>query len=108
MNPWHHAERSAKLQGGRPEDYLALHEWFDATKIAMPQFRHRAIRHHSFGIFEAAKVFGPTILNSDGRPVPTRILGEQHCRDDHGRVPSLEDWLRCLRSEPWMNDARRS
>ena len=85
-----------------PEDYLAIHQWFDASKEFMGDWRHRALRHHTQGIFEAERVFGATITNSDARPVPVRILGEQHVREDLGRIPTLADWLRCIRAEPWM------
>jgi hypothetical protein len=31
-HPWHHAIRSSKLLGGKPEDCLAVHDWFDESK----------------------------------------------------------------------------
>jgi len=30
-HPWQHALSSAKKFGGRPEDYLHLHDWFDGS-----------------------------------------------------------------------------
>lgn len=63
-NPYHHAVSSSRKWGGTPEDYVAVHEWFDATKAWMPDFRHRSIRHHSEGIFECMSVFGTTITLS--------------------------------------------
>ena len=63
-NPHHHAVSSAKRWGGVWEDYIAVHEWFDATKAWCPDFRHRAMRHHSEGIFECMSVFGTTITLS--------------------------------------------
>jgi hypothetical protein len=102
MNPFYHAVSSARRHGGKPEEYLALHAWFDASKEFMCDFRHRALRHHAQGIFEAERVFGPTITNSEGRAVPTRVLGEQHVREDCGRIPDLSDWLRCIKGEKWM------
>lgn len=101
-HPYHHALSSVRRHGGVPEDYLPLHDWFDASKEFLADFRHRALRHHAQGIFEAERVFGPTITNSDGREIPTRILGEQHVREDCGRIPSLADWLLPIRAEPWM------
>ena len=103
-HPWHHAVSSARKYGGRPEDYLEIHGWFDASKSQFADFRHRALRHHAFGIFEAERVFGVTVLNSDGRTVPVRFVGEQHVREDCGGViPSAQDWLRTIPSKPWMN-----
>ena len=102
-SPVFHAESSARLWGGTPEDYQPIHDWFDATKEVMPDFRHRALRHHSHGIFEAERVFGPYIVNSGGRRVPVRYIGEQHVKEDCGGiVPTVSDWLSKLPVEGWM------
>jgi hypothetical protein len=101
---WHHAQSSAKRFGGKPDDYLALHNWFDETKAHEPTFRHRALRHHSQGIFLAELQFGTTILNSDGRLVPVRVIGEQHVMEDFsGFIPTVHDWLKGIPTEKWMN-----
>ena len=63
-HPFHHAVSSAKRFGGQPDDYLALHSWFDATKAHLADARHRVLRHHSFGIFIAEQKFGVTLTNS--------------------------------------------
>ena len=42
-----HAESSAKKFGGTPEDYIAIHEWFDETKGWIGHSDHRIFRHHS-------------------------------------------------------------
>ncbi len=102
MNPYHHALSSVARYGGQPEDYLALHAWMDESKSYFPDVRHRAMRHHAEGIFLAERIFGPVITNSQGRRIPTRFLGEQHVKEDLKRIPTVEDWLRCLRVEPWM------
>lgn len=41
------------------------------------------------------------------KKVPTRWVGEQHVREDLGRVPEASEWLKRIAIEPWMNDARR-
>ncbi len=41
-HPLHHAESSVRQFGGVPEDYLAIHSWFDATKAHLGLFTHRA------------------------------------------------------------------
>lgn len=107
MNPYHHAVSSAAKYGGTPEDYLAIHQWFDESKAFFPDFRHRALRHHAEGIFLMEKIFGVTVTNHNGRPVPTRFLGEQHVKEDLGRIPTVQDWLKCLAPEPWMMKAGR-
>lgn len=46
-HPAEHAQSSARKFGGTPEDYLAIHRWFDESKAFFPDFRHRALRHHA-------------------------------------------------------------
>lgn len=101
-HPWKHAESSARRHGGDPADYEPLHSWFDASKEHLANFRHRALRHHTQGIYEAERVFGPTVVNSAGLHVPVRLLGEQHVREDCGRIPTLADWLSRIQAEEWM------
>lgn len=101
-HPYHHAERSARLFGGRVEDYLPIHNWFDETKAHFADFRHRAIRHHSEGIFLCESIFGTTITSSAGKAVPVRLIGEQHVKDDLGWIPCIKDWLQHLQPQPWM------
>lgn len=103
-HPYHHAETSMRIWGGKPEDYLPIHDWLDSTKETFADFRHRALRHHSQGIFEAERVFGHTLTNSEGKKVPVRYVCEQHIKEDCGGwIPTVSDWLRHLKSEPWMS-----
>lgn len=103
-HPWQHAISSAHRFGGQPEDYLAIHTWFDETKSYFCDFRHRALRHHAEGIFECERAFGVTIRNSDGKDVPVRPVAEQHVREDCGGIiPNAADWLRGIPHQPWMN-----
>lgn len=101
-HPLAHAESSARKFGGKSGDYLAIHNWFDESKAFVSDWRHRAMRHHSEGIFLAEKIFGVSIRNSDGRMVPVRYVGEQHVKEDLGRVPTVQDWLQNLAPQPWM------
>lgn len=101
-HPIHHAARSAARFGGREEDYQAIHDWFDASKGHMPDLRHRALRHHSEGIFLCESVFGAAITNADGKRVPVRQIAEQHVMDDLGWIPSVKDWLQHVQVQPWM------
>ena len=105
---YHHALSSVKKWGGEAEDYLSLHQWFDEpSKLITADFRHRALRHHAEGIFMLETVFGVTITLSNGRVVPTRLIGEQHVREDLGFIPSFVDWARLIRPQPWMARAGR-
>jgi len=65
-------------------------------------FRHRALRHHAEGIFLCEKLFGLTITLSTGKVIPTRWVGEQHVKEDLGRIPSIQDWFSCIQPERWM------
>lgn len=104
MNPLYHANANVAKWGGKVEDYLPIHDWMDASKVAIADARHRILRHHSFGIFEAEQVFGQHITNSEGRKVPVRIIAEEHVKQDcGGRIPSLQDWVHNIRLQPWMN-----
>jgi hypothetical protein len=52
-HPYHHALSSVRKWGGAVEDYIPIHNWFDESKQIIADFRHRALRHHSEGIFMA-------------------------------------------------------
>lgn len=99
---YHHAVSSARKFGGVAADYQIIHDWMDGSKVILADFRHRALRHHSEGCFAAEALFGVTITNSDGKPIPVRLIAEQHILEDLGRIPSFADWVRCIRPEPWM------
>jgi hypothetical protein len=104
---YHHAISSARKWGGTPDDYQAVHDWLDGSKLILADFRHRALRHHAEGCFAAEALFGTTITNSIGRAVPVRLIAEQHIIEDLGRIPSFADWVRCIRPEPWMGRSGR-
>jgi PAS domain S-box-containing protein len=106
LHPLKHAESSARKFGGTAEDYLPIHNWFDESKAFFPDFRHRALRHHAEGIFLAEKLFGVAILNGDGKQVPVRYVGEQHIREDLGRIPTAQDWLLQIKPQGWMYGRR--
>jgi hypothetical protein len=95
LHPWHHALSSVRRHGGKPEDYLAVHSWFDRTKSAQNHFTHRALRHHVEGIAVAASLFLPGC-------VTVRTLGEQHLDEDVRGLPTAADWLRHLDPPEWM------
>lgn len=107
MKPFKHAKGSVARYGGRVEDYLAIHDFIDQTKIAMPDMRHRAVLHNAFGCFLVERVFGHVLVNSDGREVSTRELAEQHIIEDLGFLPSLEDWLDELPMSAWHGGIHR-
>ena len=51
----------------------------------------------------AEKIFGTTITNSNGRVVPVRFIGEQHVKEDLGKIPTMADWFECIKPQhSWM------
>ncbi len=107
MKPHIHAQSSARIFGGTEENYIEVHRWFDDTKGHFPDNRHRSIKHHSQGIFECERVFGQTIINSDGKQVSVRDIGEQHVMEDLGFIPTLADYLQEMEYKPWMHGEGR-
>lgn len=112
-HPITHAESSVKYYGGIAANYLAIHDWFDQTKSHFPDNRHRALRHHTEGIFLAEVIFGHEIdltctscygsgylpgdmASPSSRPcydckatgksgkAKTRYVGQQHVLEDFG------------------------
>ena len=104
MTPYHHAVSSQRKWGGKWEDYIKLHDWFDETKSFTGNWTHRALRHHSAGVQWAIEKFGHVVVNSDGKEVPTKVLAEQHVEEDCGFIPTPNDWLSVLTNHPekWM------
>jgi hypothetical protein len=87
MKPHIHAESSAKQFGGKPEDYLPIHELMDSSMLL-------------------ERIFGSTITNSDGKKVSVRDIGEQHVLEDYrGKfIPSGQDWIQHVEYADWMNN----
>lgn len=101
-HPYHHAISSARKYGGVWQDYIKIHNWFDETKAHYPDMRHRALRHHSEGIFWCEQIFGEVITNSDGKNVPVRFIGEQHVKEDIGFIPTIKQYLDNMSQQGWM------
>lgn len=101
-HPYHHSISSQKKYGGKWEDYIKIHSWFDETKAHFPDMRHRALRHHSEGIFWCEHEFGQVITNSDGKNVPVRAIAEQHIMEDLGWIPTIADYLKEMNQADWM------
>jgi hypothetical protein len=105
--PMVHAISSARKWGGVPEDYMPIHNLMDSSKSAIADSRHRALTHNTWfigpdGILE--KIFGYDIINSDGRRVSVRDIGEQHVTEDFGGrfIPSAQDYLQEIEMKEWM------
>lgn len=105
--PFIHAISSARKFGGKPEDYIDIHDLMDLSKGAMPDNRHRALTHNSWFLSNILeRVFGHTIKNSDGREVSVRDIGEQHILEDYSNkfIPTAQDFLQEMNFKQWMNN----
>lgn len=105
--PWVHSLSSAKKFGGKPEDYMAIHEKMDSSKAASSKVNHRCMYHHSMGPYMMQDVFGVTIKNSAGKDVIVRDIAEQHIMEDLGFIPSFDEWMQHLTVQPWMAGAKK-
>jgi hypothetical protein len=102
MKPYIHAQNSVKRWGGKIDDYLPIHDFFDSSKAHVPDMRHRAILHSSFGIYIVERVFGTYITNSDHKVVQVRDIGDPHVIDDLGRIPTVQDYLGSMPYYDWL------
>ena len=101
--PWIHSLSSARKYGGKPEDYIEIHNFLDASKGVIADNRHRALTHNSWFLSVVLeRVFGVTFLNSEGKTISVRTIGEQHVFEDLGCIPSGQDYLTELEYKPWM------
>jgi hypothetical protein len=105
--PMVHARSSAARWGGKPEDYVPIHDFLDCSKATHADVRHRALLHHSLGPFIAEEVFGYEIENSEGKKVSVRDIAEQHILEDLGFIPSPGDYLKEMTIQSWMAGTRR-
>jgi len=107
--PYIHALSSARRYGGKPEDYIEIHNLLDSSKGAIPDNRHRALTHTSWFLSTILeRVFGVVIENSDGRKVSVRDIGEQHILEDFGGrfIPTAQDYLAGMEFEGWMQNGK--
>ena len=104
MTPLMHAQSSVHKWAGHWSDYIAIHDWFDETKVYTGDWTHRAMRHHSAGIQWAIEKFGHAIVNSSGHTIATKMIAEQHVIEDCGFIPTPKDYLSVIGKNPadWM------
>jgi hypothetical protein len=111
MKPIIHAKISAKKFGGVESDYFEIHDFMDCSKGAFPTNAYRTLTHNAWFIKEVLErvKFGnsfPTIINSDGKHVSVRDVGEQHILDDFSNrfIPSAQDYLEHIKFQEWMGN----
>lgn len=114
MHYYDHALLSAKKFNCHVEDTLRLHKLMDSSKHFFPASQHRLFSHNLWFIQVLTDLIGDVVPNSKtGDNMSTRDILFEHCKEDHnGKVPSLEDWLQCIRFETtqeqktWFNRPR--
>lgn len=99
---------SVNRYGGEPEDYMKIHNFLDSSKAHVPDMRHRAMLHHSFGIYVCEMTVGDTFANSAGRILSTRDIAEEHVIEDMGRIPTVQDYLNGMPKYEWLGGMRHS
>jgi hypothetical protein len=117
--PYIHALSSAKKFGGTFQDYISIHNLLDISKGACADHRHRVLTHNAFfiGVIlemipfpnSAPPIDGlyTTIINSDGKHISVRDIGEQHCLEDFGGfIPTLQDYIDHMEMTAWMSNGR--
>ncbi len=107
MKPRLHSKSSVHKWGGKVKDYQAIHDFIDSSKAHVADMRHRAILHSSFGIYLTEKVFGISIINSDGREVDVRDIAETHIIEDMGRIPTVQDYLEGMPIYDWLGGPKK-
>jgi len=109
MTPLKHARLSVSRWGGNTDDYLALHEFIDATKALCSDNRHRILHTHWALDNVILPIFGRTTVNSEGRKIPTKELVERdHFLPDFQNkfIPTLSDFVDAM-EEPADADLRK-
>lgn len=105
MNSYFHAKSAAGRWGGKPDDYLPIEEFIDGSKQSFGDVRHRALYHHTQGVWLCQRIFGTTITVDKGInsvEVPVREIAERHIFEDLGHIPSPSDWLNQMNITGWM------
>ncbi len=117
-----HALSSAKRYGGQPEDYIEVHNLLDSSKAVIADQRHRSLTHNAWFIGEILERIKfsnscpptgdnrfPTLINSEGKHVSVRDIGEDHMTEDfHGFIPSAQDYLMEMSIQDWMCNGKGS
>jgi hypothetical protein len=107
MNSWYHAVSASHKWGGVPEDYLPIENFIDSSKKTLGDYRHRAMYHHTLGVYLCEELFGTTITiqkNKKTIQVPVRLIAERHIVEDLGFLPNPEHYLKHI---PYDDDTSR-
>src|SRR5262245_58420694 len=101
MKPLQHARITAHRYGGGWQDWIAIHDWIDRSKMIFPSMQHRMLLHSDFGEWLAVGIHGEKIGAEGGTVISTHDLFRDHQMEDLGRVVTLEEWLREIDASYW-------
>lgn len=106
-----HARQDVRMWGGHIEDYLPIHQLMDSSKAALAGPQHRMLTHNTWFIGPNGpleRIFGVSIVNSDGKTVQVRDIAENHCLSDYGGkfIPTAQDFLQEISIQPWMENGK--
>ena len=107
MKPHIHCRSSVKKFWWIEEDYMAIHDFIDCSKVAFWDNRHRALTHNNWFVFIVEKVFGHTIkITPSGQEVSVREIAEQHILEDFKMkfIPNVQDYLNLMAFPSWLNN----
>ena len=119
--PYIHAESSAKRFGGKVEDYEPIHAFLDSSKGTICSNVHRTLTHNAWFLSNVLERIWfpnscpmtsdgrfPYIINSVGKKVSVREIGEQHIYEDFDKkfIPTAQDYLENIIYKEWMNNGR--
>lgn len=72
------------------QELIVINRFIDASKYLFPYAKHRILLHHTYGAKMAVAALGDFI----GNGILVRDIVFEHCREDHGLIPTLDDWAR--------------
>ena len=101
-----HAQLSVRKYGGYIEDYMPIHNFLDSSKAHVPDMRHRAMLHNSWGIYLAEMTLGDMFENSHRKLISTRDIAEEHILQDMGFIPTVQDYLEGMPMYGWLGGRR--
>lgn len=91
-HPYFHALSSVRRWGGEVNDYLPIHSFFDQTKSALADCRHRLFLHNAWGADLMTSVFSKW-KPEEHNGATLEMLAEQHMLEDFGEYMPLSACL---------------
>jgi Domain of unknown function (DUF6915) len=101
MKPLQHARITAHRYRGRWQDWIAIHDWIDRSKMIFPSMQHRMFLHSDFGQWLAVRIHSESIKAENGTVISTREVFHNHQVEDLGRIVTLSEWLREIDGDYW-------